>query len=478
MTQASAAGGFHPLHWISTRLLRLPSIRNWFSNAVRMALLLVVVVGALLSTTILAREYQIWLLKVFLVGFLALLPGWLYLQFIRIKGTGLYDEYVLNLHRLRIDAVENLPKPPPGSSQRAAWDAANQSIDDGEVARNIYLKKFEAVYGYSAIPESRRRVDDNESDPQDETRVIQGLKREAFSPVVWTTVLIAVGLTVVVQPELFRGLEPFGPMTVSGFPDAHIDAFRFGVIGAFAFIIQGLVRRYFHADLKTHAYIAAMARLVVVVAIVAALGPFFDGQSAILVASLAFLIGMFPELGIRLMRQTIATLGRKATRMPDDDRYPVTDLDGINLWSRARLFEEGIDDMQNLTTANFPDLLLNTRVPIHRLVDWIDQAFLYLRLPSSEDRDALRRVGIRTATDLIDAFETQDGHDPDFKPRLLRVLNRTGTDSHRDDEGPSATEGLRRALLGEVNLWHVSEWKRHTWLPPTEIRLDTESVKS
>jgi hypothetical protein len=221
-----------------------------------------------------------------------------------------------------------------------------------------------------------------------------------------------------------------------------------------------------------------MARLVVVVAIVAALGPFFDGQSAILVASLAFLIGMFPELGIRLMRQTIATLGRKATRMPDDDRYPVTDLDGINLWSRARLFEEGIDDMQNLTTANFPDLLLNTRVPIHRLVDWIDQAFLYLRLPSSEDRDALRRVGIRTATDLIDAFDTQDGHDPDFKPRLLRVLNRTGTDSHRDDEGPSATEGLRRALLGEVNLWHVSEWKRHTWLPPTEIRLDTESVKS
>src|SRR6266511_2300103 len=50
-----------------------------------------------------------------------LLPGWLYLQFIAVKGTGLYDEYVLNLYRLRIDDVANLPKPPPGSRYWAWW---------------------------------------------------------------------------------------------------------------------------------------------------------------------------------------------------------------------------------------------------------------------------------------------------------------------------------------------------------------------
>lgn len=75
-------------------------------------------------------------------------------------------------------------------------------------------------------------------------------RREAFSPVVWTTVLIAVGFNVVVQPELFRGMEPLGRMTVSGFPDAHTDAFRYGLIGAYASILQGLVRSYFHADLR------------------------------------------------------------------------------------------------------------------------------------------------------------------------------------------------------------------------------------
>ncbi len=80
-----------------------------------MMLLLGLTFAALLSTTLLAREYQIFLLKSFLVVFLSLLPGWLYLNFIKTKGTGLYDEYVLNLYRLRIDSVANLPKPAPSS---------------------------------------------------------------------------------------------------------------------------------------------------------------------------------------------------------------------------------------------------------------------------------------------------------------------------------------------------------------------------
>ncbi len=32
--------------------------------------------------------------------------------------------------------------------------------------------------------------------------------------------------------------------------------------------------------------------------------------------------------------------------------------------------------MQNLTTMNLVDVILHTRVPAGRLVDWIDQAFL------------------------------------------------------------------------------------------------------
>jgi hypothetical protein len=83
-------------------------------RTLRLALLLLLLIAAaLVSTTFLDRPTQV-LLKAFLIVFLSVLPGWLYLQFIAIKGTGLYDEYVLNLYRLKIDDVANLPKPPPG----------------------------------------------------------------------------------------------------------------------------------------------------------------------------------------------------------------------------------------------------------------------------------------------------------------------------------------------------------------------------
>jgi Proline racemase len=109
------------------------------------------------------------------------------------------------------------------------------------------------------------------------------------------------------------------------------------------------------------------------------------------------------------------------------------ELDGFNLWYEARLTEEGVEDMQNLTTMNLVDVILHTRVPAGRLVDWIDQAFLLIHLEQadrdelsklrgkeqcpaeanqaaesgSEARVKLRRVGIRTATDLLKAFSAE-----------------------------------------------------------------------
>jgi hypothetical protein len=435
-------------------------LHSWLTRTLRMILLVTLVVAALSLTTLLAREYQVFALKSFLVTFLALLPGWLYLQFIRLKGTGLYDEYVLNLYRLKIDEIGNLPKPPPGSSYRDQWSEAVGKADDMQISRNVYLKRFESIYGRSAVPQSRRQRDNDGNAAIEGPRIVEQLKQDAFSPVMWTTFLVAVGWIVVIQPELFSGLEPFGPMTISGLPAIPVDVLRFGFIGAYVFILHGLVRRYFQADLKTHAYVAAVARIVVVAALLVTVGPVLEEQPLAVTSSFAFLVGMFPELGIRLIKQAASALGRKLTRLPEEDRYPVTDLDGLNLWSRARLFEEGIEDMQNLTTANLPDLLLNTRMPINRLLDWIDQSFLYMRVGSKE-RMVLRRLGIRTASDLIDAFETKDGQDPSFKGRLLRLLNMRG---RKDDDGPSVTEGLRIALLGEVNLWHIRQWKKHGWL--------------
>ncbi len=442
----------------------------------RMMLLLLFIVLALLSTTVLVRSYQIFLLKAFLVTFLSILPGWLYLHFIRTKGTALYDEYVLNLYRLRIDSSMNLPKPPPGSSYWQEWSQAIGDAPDSQVTRNIYLRKFESVYGPRSVPNSRR-IREAEAEAVDSQDRGSNRLKDAFSPVVLLTALLAVGWILVVQPELFRRLEPFGPMVASGLPKAPVEAIRFGFIGSYVFILQGMVRRYFQLDLKTHAYVSAISRIVVVTGLLVVLGPFMTKATEAVTASVAFLIGMFPELGIRLIKQAAGTLARSLSR-DDDERFQLTDIDGLNVWTRARLFEEGIEDMQNLTTANIPDLLLNTRVPIGRLLDWMDQAFLYLRVSNKPrdqraskrgtDRDVLRRYGIRTATDLLDMMEEQSTSRKGVRARFSGILNDSPDPSANGLAEPSVTEGISQALDGEVNLWHIREWKKAGWLKDPE----------
>jgi hypothetical protein len=435
------------------------------------ALLLLVIAAVVASTTLLDRSDQVFLLKVFLVVFLSVLPGWLFLLFISVKGTGLYDEYVLNLYRLRIDSLENLPKPPPSSSYWTNWHQATKHLSDRDAARNIYLKKFEAAYGRGAVPESRRRRqrDDNLPDPKHarQARLIQRIGVDAFSPIILLTALFAVGWTIFVQPELARDISVFVSLPLSGLPDLPEDVLRLGFLGSYAFVTQSLVRRYFQMDLRNHAYVSAIARVILVAALILAIHPIWAliGAPEELELAFAFLLGFFPEMGFRLLRKRVSSIVR--SEETPEERYPLQQLDGLTIWGQARLMEEGIEDMQNLTTANLVDLMLYTRMPIARLVDWIDQGFLYLRVPAHDskgkcDRPKLRGVGIRSATDLLDAYEAGTKHDSEFLAALKRMLN-TDNQGH-DDGGPSAIEGLRRALEGEVNLWHVRKWKSHTWL--------------
>lgn len=445
---------------------RLTKRQRWgrsLSRTIRLMLLLLVITLAIVSTTMLDRADQVFLLKIFMVLFLSVVPGWLFLQFISVKGTGLYDEYVLNLYRLRIDETSNLPKPPPGSSYWKEWDAVvPRDLADEAVARNIYLKKFEAAYGRGTVPESRRkrRRDDNLRGGT-RYKLAERIGADAFSPIVLSTALFAVGWTVVVQPDLARDLNIFVSLPLSGLPELPQEALRFGFLGAYTFILQNLVRRYFQMDLRNHAYVSAIARVVLVGALIVAIHPIWALTNAAEEVELAFafFLGFFPEMGFRMLRQRLMGMVRKDETL--DERYPLRDLDGLNVWCQARLMEEGIEDMQNLTTANLVDLMLYTRMPIARIVDWIDQAFLYLRVSDGEhegsDRAKLRHLGIRTATDLIDSCETGRRHDQGFYDAFLRVLN-------KDPNEPSAVEGLRRALEGEVNLWHIREWKKHKWL--------------
>ena len=435
------------------------------SRALKLGLLVLVIAAVLVATAFLDRSSQLSLFKVFLVLFLSLIPGWLYLQFIEVKGRELYDEFVLNLYRLRIDEPGNLPKPPPGTPQWSDWnEALEQDVDP---ALNIYLRKFEAVYGRSAIPGPRRLRDRDGDEPVevDGQGIAERIRVDAFFPIVLLTVLLCAGWSSVMVPELIGGVRIYsGPF--SGLPRVPVDLLQYAFIGAYAFIIQNVVRRYFLYDLKSNAFVSGIVRIVIAASVVVALHPIFTTLNigTDLQVTLAFLIGFFPDYGFRLAWQAVTT--RLGGKDPTEQSFPLSEIDGLDIWSRGRLLEEGIEDMQNLATANLVDVMLNTRTPVNRLIDWIDQSFLYLRVtsgPDGGDRARLRRLGVRSATDLFDAFADDKAVDPEFRQRFLYCLN-------DDKQGPSVTEGLRRSLEGEVNLWHIRRWKERRWLADQQDR--------
>ena len=222
------------------------------------SLLLATVAAALLPAVMFQPHSRIFLLKVAAIVMFASLPGLLYVQFVRFKGQSLYDEYVINLFRLKIDRYCNLPAPPKHTSYFAEWLAEHKKLADPG-RDNLYRRKFETVYGEQAVS-TRELFADPAKRPA---------RSEGLYPVVLATALLSLGWAVVVQPELYHDFNLLGHLPFSGQPHLPYTALQFGFIGAYWFILQDLTRRYFRQDLKTAAYVSASVRLIVVTITVA-----------------------------------------------------------------------------------------------------------------------------------------------------------------------------------------------------------------
>jgi hypothetical protein len=347
-------------------------------------------------------------LKLFTLWCLAFLPGWLYVRFLDLRARALWSEYVLNLHRLGWDLPWHLPMPPVASGFYDQWAQGPH----GRPADNIYRQKFEAYYGRQITSATERHPDEN-----------YRASSESLFPVFLATAVLAVGWAAVLWDTRF--------VTA---PSGAWDVLKYGFLGSYAFVTSMLIRRFFQSDLRPSAYATAVFRITLVLLIVTVLHQVLGGTIAVAgraELAVAFVVGFFPLVGLQaLQRVTSRALRRFVPPVTSD--YPLDQLDGFNLWYEARLTEEGVEDMQNLATMNLVDVILHTRVPPGRLVDWTDQAFLLIHLervdrdelnrlrqtgqPTAAGRAAmsgaqarlnLRRVGIRTATDLLKAFSAE-----------------------------------------------------------------------
>jgi hypothetical protein len=410
--------------------------------------------GAMLpTTTVPDHPWTVRALSLFAIWLLSFTPGWLYVRFLGLRADALWNEYVLNLYRLGIDDVKYLA-PPPAESAYA--EVSNARVG-GTEAHNIYRQKFNAYYG--------RRVSKGAGNTENFCVSV-----ETLFPVFLCTATLAVIWSVVLwNPSVL--LDPIQPWA----------SLQFGFLGAYAFAVSMLVRRFYQSDLRPSAYASVVLRIVVVFLLLVVLHQFFaisglesDVTSQSEYVS-AFVVGFFPPVGLQAIQRAAAKTLRVVVPQLTPT-YPLDQLDGLNIWYEARLVEEGVEDMQNLTTVDLVDVLLHTRAPMGRIIDWIDQAFLLVHLdPAAADqlrpasparrirkspvvdssgpstRVALRSLGIRSATDFLKAFPVATGREAEGVLSSQTVRG-CGLD-------PAQLQLITRLLSAEPGLNPVWNWK-------------------
>lgn len=191
---------------------------------------------------------------------------------------------------------------------------------------------------------------------------------------------------------------------------------QLGFLGAYVYCLNMVYRRYTTRDLQPHVYLYCAVGLIAgmvfnYVAFTAitniASSPAdpeaaeFKGVGAGAAAILAFSLGYFPNLAIRWFGRISRTSVHERQRR--SDALPLSLIDGVSELHESRLQDEGIDNVQNLAAADIHDLVEKTPYSAQEIVEWVDQALLYLYVDPGEI-DSFRRAGVRSVTDFRDIW--------------------------------------------------------------------------
>jgi hypothetical protein len=85
----------------------------------------------------------------------------------------------------------------------------------------------------------------------------------------------------------------------------------------------------------------------------------------------------------------------------------LAEVDGMSIWQQGRMQQANIENVQNLATADIPNLVVGTPFTLNQIIDWVDQAILLL-YSSEAQLTALENAAIRCASDILVIAKT--GH--------------------------------------------------------------------
>jgi hypothetical protein len=491
---------------LPSSLAAIPAIRIWIKSApgqLRAGWMifgvLPLVVGLVVAVVFLPPRYQMLALRVVYLLAVCLLPAILFFLFIATRKWSLLSEFLTNMDRLGVY----------GPHQEEESEATRRRRVD------TYLQKFEALYG-ALDPEIREEaLQPPQSRPISRARVrphvgfVNLFTSEAAVPVVLATIVMAVVWLMVLPPwqvttpgpadtavkaagaamsaaasgqgqavdpstasvKVANGIQPWRDSLVP-----NLTPVTAAFLGAYFFSLQMLFRRYVRRDLRPSAYVGVTMRvllsMIAVWIVERVWGLLYVGESGaatptVGIIAVGFVIGVFPRVAWQLLSGLTKKLVPTAVLPSLQTKLPISDLDGLTVWHEARLEEEDIENVPNMATADLLDLMLNTRFPPDRVVDWVDQAILYTHLgvdgettvaTSGRGKDAgteapsrrmlLRAHGIRTASALDEVyFGSEPGEDRKSVEEIL------------PGAGRSEIRSLVHALEMNPNLRLVRRWR-------------------
>jgi hypothetical protein len=348
-------------------------------------------------------------LQLILIIIVSIVPALMYFQFDREKLSTLVDRWLHAIFRL---------------------DPSLGTVADVDAKYGRRVEEFYGARLATGVGEPRKRLHDR-------------------SPVIIATLLIAIGWIVVLLNDAHRsrGLPSFQelfrpsptPMTM-------------GFLGAYFLSVQVTLRGYVRGDLKPKTYNVITVRILMAVILAWAMQTLWGTNQ--LVLALSFLAGILPNTVLRRIRDVG---GRRKADGEDElqAKSPLSQLDEVDVYERTRLEEEGITSVQALARHDLVDLILSSRIPVPRLIDWVDQAILLQHVPE-DVATTLRRLGIRTATDYL-----QICTDTSAFRQLSRALAKLSN-------GLSA-ELLRIVLNGDEWLSYIENWRQHDGTMALEV---------
>lgn len=235
-----------------------------------------------------------------------------------------------------------------------------------------------------------------------------------------------------------------------------------GWLGAYIYSVHLTYRRFLTYDLTPSVYIFTSNRFWLAMTVGAIVGvglgtilsttgvPF--NANLAIVSVVVFFIGFFPERGVNWLAITAKRTLNLQVEVTKELR--LSEIEGLSMWHQGRLNQEGIENVQNLASADVPALVASTPFTLNQIIDWVDQAVLLVNA-SQEQVAGLEKVGLRCASDVLTIAEDETNLE---KLSQATNLNKNGLNM------------LLLALQSAPNAKIVSRFKWQSSLDPMRVK--------